>query len=196
MEETNATQFLKASVLLLVTGLIAGCASDKAAKTESVAYKDRQYAAAPSKVKFSEFKGFELKPTTLPPPEDNAGNRKNAQIIDGLLEQGLKGLWPNLKVIPSGADFSKSDQRTLQIIPRIEHIRMVSVGSRIWFGAMAGGSDLVMHVDFQDSSTGEIIANPDFWKGNSAWSGGWGSKDNQIRDAAVAQIVGYSTANN
>jgi hypothetical protein len=60
---------------------------------------------------------------------------------------------------------------------------------------MAGGSDLVMHADYRDSSTGEVIANPDFWKGNSAWSSGWGSKDNQIRDAVVAQIVGYTTGN-
>ena len=62
---------------------------------------------------------------------------------------------------------------------------------------MAGGSDIVMHVDYRDSSTGEVIANPDFWKGNNAWSGGstWGSTDNQIRDAVVAQIANYTQAN-
>jgi hypothetical protein len=54
-----------------------------------------------------------------------------------------------------------------------------------------------MHVDYRDSSTGEIIANPDFWKGNNAWAGGhsWGASDNQIRDAVVAQIIGYSVGN-
>lgn len=202
MRHNEAIHFLKTSALLLAAVLIAGCASDKAtstAKTEAAsdktAYKNRQYAANPSKVKFSEFKAFELKPTTLPPQEDNEPNRKNAQKIDELLTTALRGIWPDLKPIQAGSDFSKSEQRTLQILPSIEHIRLVSVGSRVWLGAMAGGSDLVMHVDFRDSSTGEIIANPDFWKGNSAWSGGWGSKDNQIRDAAVAQIVGYATAN-
>jgi len=198
---------LKYYCLLVAVAFISGCASDKAgstAKPESVAaetpkaktgYKNRQYAANPSKIKFSEFKAFELKETVLNPQENSEANQKSAKKIDEMLAAGLKGIWPDLKVIPAGGDFSKSDQRTLQIIPRIEHIRLVSVGTRVWFGAMAGGSDLVMHVDFRDSSTGEIIANPDFWKGNSAWSGGWGSKDNQIRDAAVAQIIGYTTAN-
>ena len=61
----------------------------------------------------------------------------------------------------------------------------------------AGGSDIVMHVDYRDSSTGEIIANPDFWKGNNAWSGGgsMGQTDNQIRDGVVAQIVLYTATN-
>jgi len=54
-----------------------------------------------------------------------------------------------------------------------------------------------VHVDYRDSSTGEIIANPDFWKGNNAWSGGgtWGQSDNQIRDAVVGQIMFYTLAN-
>jgi hypothetical protein len=207
MKHNQAIQFLKVSALLLAAAFIAGCASDKststakpeakteAAPAEKTGYKNRQYAANPSKVKFGEFKAVEMKPTTLPPQEDTEANRKNAQTIDGLLVTALKGTWPDLKVIPAATDFSKGGERTLQIMPRIEHIRLVSVGSRVWLGAMAGGSDLVMHVDFRDSSTGELIANPDFWKGNSAWSGGWGSKDNQIRDAAVAQILGYVTAN-
>jgi hypothetical protein len=203
----KASRLLTYCSLVASAAIICGCASDKApanAKPEAPAaetskaktpYKNRQYAADPSKIKFSEFKAFELKETVLSPQENSEGNQKSAKKIDGMLAAGLKGIWPELKVIPPGEDFSKSDQRTLQIIPRIEHIRLVSVGARVWVGAMAGGSDLVMHVDYRDSSTGEIIANPDFWKGNSAWSGGWGSKDNQIRDAAVAQIIGYTVAN-
>lgn len=201
------TPLLTGCAVLLAVGFIAGCASDKGASSsppsstaaagsqDKVAYKNRQYAADPSKVKFGEFKAVELKPCTLDPKEDNDGNRKSAAKIDEMLAAGLRNIWPDLKLVPAGGDFSKGDQRTLQICPQITHIRLVSVGARIWVGAMAGGSDLVMHVDYRDSSNGQIVANPDFWKGNSAWSGGWGSKDNQIRDAAVAQIVGYSTAN-
>jgi len=203
----KASQLLTYCSLLTAAAIICGCASDKAepkpkpepAAKETpqtkVAYKNREYAANPSKIKFGEFKSVELKETELNPQENSEANRKSAAKIDEMLAAGLRGIWPDLKVIPKGGEFSKSDQRTLQISPRIEHIRLVSVGARIWVGAMAGGSDLVMHADYRDSSTGEIIANPDFWKGNSAWSGGWGAKDNQIRDAAVAQIIGYTTAN-
>jgi hypothetical protein len=110
---------------------------------------------------------------------------------------GLQSIWPDLKVIPKGGEFSKSDQRTLQISPRIEHIHIVSTGARLWIGVMAGGSDLVMHVDYRDSSTGEIIANPDFWKGSNAWAGGWsmGASDSQIRDAIVHSIIKYTEGN-
>jgi hypothetical protein len=114
-----------------------------------------------------------------------------------MLQAKLRLTFPNLKVIPVGGEFSKGGSRTLQISPRIEKIRIVSIGARVWVGVMAGGSDLVMHVDFRDSASGEVIANPDFWKGNNAWSGGasWGSTDNQIRDAIVAQIANYTQAN-
>ena len=204
----KTTHLLTCCSLLTAATVICGCASDKTgqnAKSETtqgthnanVGYKDRQYAANPAKVKFSEFKSVELKETGLPAKENGEGNRKSAKVIDQMLLAGLKSIWPDIKVIPAGGDFSKNVERTLQIAPRIEHIRIVGTGGRIWLGAMAGGSDLVMHVDYRDSSTGEIIANPDFWKGNNAFSGGWsmGASDNQIRDAVVAQIVGYTSGN-
>ena len=202
-------QFLTCSSILLAAAFISGCASDKAEpKTKpapaaretqkaQAGYKGREYVANPSKVKFGEFKAVELKGAELNPTENSEGNQKSARKIDEMLVAGLRSIWPDLKVIPAGGEFSKGGDRTLQISPRIDHIRLVSVGARVWFGVMAGGSDLVMHVDYRDSSTGEIIANPDFWKGNNAWSGGWshGATDNQIRDAVVAQILGYSTGN-
>jgi hypothetical protein len=188
---------------LTSAALICGCASDQtkpkanAEPSGNVPYKDREYAANPPKVKFGEFKAVELKETEIVAQEDNAGNQGQARRIDGMLAAGLRGVWPDLKVIPKGGEFSKSDLRTLQISPRIEHIRVVGPAYRFWFGVMAGGSDLVMHVDYRDSSTGEIIANPDFWRGNNAWSGGWsmGATDNQIRDKVVAQITGYTLGN-
>jgi len=205
----KTTNLLTCCSLLTAAAVICGCASDKtetggspastdqAAPTAKSAYKSREYAANPSKIKFGEFNSVELKETELSPQENNEGNRKSAKVIDKLLLVGLNGIWPNLKVIPAGGEFSKSGERTLQISPRIEHIHLVSVGARIWVGVMAGGSDLIMHVDYRDSSTGEIIANPDFWQGNNAWSGGWshGAPDNQIRDAVVAQIAAYTSGN-
>ncbi len=205
----QTTRLLTYCSLLTGAAIICGCATNTAepkATSEpaapettkaKVGYKDRQYVANPSKVKFGEFKSAELKTTELTAQENTEGNRKSAARIDEMLAAGLRGIWPDLKIIPPGGDFSKGGERTLQISPRIEHIHLVSVGARVWIGVMAGGSDLVMHVDYRDSSTGEIIANPDFWKGNNAWSGGWshGATDNQIRDAAVAQIIGYTMGN-
>ena len=170
----------------------------KRAAKEGKAAKDRNYAAEPTKVRFGEFKAVELKESTITDPRyRKKANDKNVEKIDEMLQQQLKYIFPNLKVIPAGGEFSKGGDRTLQISPSIEKIKIVSTGARIWVGVMAGGSDLVMHVDYRDSSTGEIIAHPDFWRGNNAWAGGatWGSADNQVRDAVVAQIAAYTTGN-
>ncbi|MCC7377604.1 MAG: hypothetical protein IT581_23285 [Verrucomicrobiales bacterium] len=190
--------------LALTSSLLAGAADDKESKSknkekkESKAHKDRVYAADPPTVKFGEFKAAEVKLTTLAPKfAKNKGNQESAKKIDEMLLAGLKAHWPNIVVIPAGGEFSKPSERTLQITPTIEDIRLVGVGSRIMLGVMAGGSDIVMHVDYRDSSTGETIAHPDFWKGNNAWSGGvsWGATDNQIRDAVVGQILQYTAGN-
>lgn len=196
--------------MILAGAILAGCASNKseapapaqaapaATAEKPKAFKDRQYAANPSKVKFGEFRAVEIKETVLAPQHAaHKGNQESAKKIDGMLQTNLKYIWPDLKAIPAGSDFSKGGERTLQIEPRIEDIRLVSVGARVWLGVMAGGSDIVMKVIFRDSATGEVIADPDFWKGNNAWAGGssWGAADNQIRDAIVAQITAYVQGN-
>lgn len=190
------TRLLSLYTLAAGAILLAGCASSKSGG--SAAFKDQQYAAQPPTVKFGEFTRVELKHTALTPKDAKSeANQKSAQIIDEMLLDGLRTLWPDIAVVPAGGEFSNSADRTLQISPSITTIKLVSVGSRIWFGVMAGGSDIVMHVDYTDNSTGAIIANPDFWKGNNAWAGGtsWGAKDNQIRDAVVGQILNYTQAN-
>lgn len=170
----------------------------KRAAKEGKADKYRNYAAEPTKVKFSEFKAVEIKYSTVTDPKYRRKSRdKNVEVIDDRLQQQLRYIFPNLKVIPPGGEFSKGGDRTLQITPLIEKIKIVTTGARIWVGAMAGGSDIVMHVDYRDSSTGEIIAHPDFWRGNNAWAGGWsmGGSDAQVRDAVVQQIAAYTTGN-
>jgi hypothetical protein len=195
---------------ILFSALVSGYAADKseaskdsesakkAKKEAKKGYKDRQFAAEPTKVKFGEFKRVELKGSSLAPEfQKKKANQESTKKIDEMLQRELKGVWPDLQVIPPGGEFTKSAERTLQITPSIEDIKLVGVGSRVMWGAMAGGSDIVMKVTYRDSSTGEVIANPDFWKGNNAWAGGssWGKADNEIRDAVVAQIANYTRAN-
>jgi hypothetical protein len=199
------TKILQTSCAFLSVAVVAlaiGCASnsgEKKPRTEAKpAYKDRQYAANPSKIKFGEFKYVELKETELAPKyRKNADDQTTARKIDAMLLARLRTLWPDIRVVSRTGEFSKPAERTLQITPEITDLHLVSIGARIWIGEMAGGSDIVMHVDYRDSSTGDLIANPDFWKGNNAWSGGgsWGQSDNQIRDAVVAQIILYTAAN-
>lgn len=198
----------KLSSLFVAGAMLAGCATDKsqtppetkAAEAPKPSTKEarQQLVANPSKIKFSEFKVVELKETELAEKHrNNKGNQESARKIDSMLLQQFKSMFPEVKVVPKGAEFSKTEVRTLQITPFIEDIRLISVATRIWIGVMAGGSDLVMQVTYRDSSTGEVVADPHFWRGNNAWSGGmsWGTTDNQVRDAMVQSIVMYTAAN-
>ncbi|MGA2265202.1 MAG: hypothetical protein ABSH10_02075, partial [Phycisphaerae bacterium] len=98
-------------------------------------------------------------------------------------------------VLAAGEEFSKSTERTLQITPFIEDIRIISTGTRIWLGAMAGGSDLKVTVTYRDSSTGEVIANPEFGTGVSGWTDTWGSQGNKMRDEICREIAFYTLSN-
>jgi len=193
--------------LALAAALMTGCASDRtptkaapnpqASAETGAGSTDHQNAAKPSKIKFGEFKSVELKATELNPGENNEANQESAKTIDGILVADLKRIWPNLKVIPKGREFSKSGQRTLQIAPRITHIKIVSTSARVWVGMLAGGSDMAMQVTYRDSASGGVIANPDFTQDSSAWTGAWtmSATDKLIRDAIVQSIVSYTKAN-
>ncbi|HVM60822.1 MAG TPA: hypothetical protein VMV72_08145 [Verrucomicrobiae bacterium] len=196
--------FALCNVSLVAAALLfaAGCASDsaeKSSKGKSDSNPNHQTVTQPSKVKFSEFKSFEIKPFTIANAKQakDKGNRKSQQVMDGILQRELANVLPNLKVLAPGEDFSKTADRTLQITPVIKDIDIQSVGTRVWVGVMAGGSDLTVVVTYQDSSTGEAIATPQFWRGINAWSGstGWGAGDNSLRDAVCKDIVDYTQQN-
>lgn len=185
-----------AALVLSAVLLASGCASDAAEKPSKPKKENRQTITQPSKVKFGEFKNVEIKPFGIAEKHANhEGNQKSARVMDELLQRDLKNFLPNLKVLAAGEEFSKPAERTLQITPFIENIRIVSTGSRVWLGAMAGGSDLQVSVTYRDSSTGEIIANPEFGTGISGWSDAWGSQGNKMRDEICREISFYTLSN-
>lgn len=186
------------SVVLSVAVLVsAGCASSDSAKETKPARSGKAGPVAqPSTVKFSQFASIELKPFVLAPRHANhEGNQKSARVMDELLQRDLKNIFPNLKVLAAGEEFSKGNTRTLQIEPYIEDIRIISTGARVWVGAMAGGSDLKVKVTYRDSQTGAVIAEPQFGTGVSGWTDTWGSQGNKMRDQICKEIALYSAIN-
>lgn len=190
----------------IAVGLFIGCASSSSktkssgqAPTEKTKKKSGYDAVAnPPTVKFGEFQRVQVKASTLAPRHaDHKGNQGSATKIDQMLQEQLRVLFSEVKAIPAGQDFLEAPERTLLIEPHIKEIRLISGGTRFWLGVMAGGSDLLMQVTYRDSSTGEVIANPEFAEGNNAWSGSWsmGATDNRMRDEIVMEIMGYMSAN-
>lgn len=190
-----STGLLALTALMFVTA----CATDQSEKTEKHARKKKSapiLEEAPSTVKFGEFKNVEVKPFSIAEKyAEKERNQKAASFMDEQFTVELAKIFPNLKVLPAGADFSKGGERTLQITPVIEEIRLVSTGARIWVGAMAGNSRILIQVKFQDSATGQVIAQPEFYEKAGAWSDVWGQETKKSRTQICTKICYYILQN-
>jgi hypothetical protein len=91
----------------------------------------------------------------------------------------------------------KSGGRTLLIEPGIEQIKFVSGGKRVFAGAWAGSSAVVMKVKYSEASTGKVIAYPEFFQRAAAMSGAFtfGGQDNAMLGRIVTLITDYSARN-
>ena len=145
----------------------------------------------PSKTKFSEFGRVEMKAVNI--SERFAGsevNQKAAQNLTEKLVKELQMVFPNLKQV---AEFSKENDRVLQIDPLIKDIKFIGVGARVWTGAMSGSSAILTQVSFRDSTTAEVIANPEFYAVGGAYSG-YDSAYRMLQDIAN-DVAKYSALN-
>jgi hypothetical protein len=102
-------------------------------------------------------------------------------------------IFPNCKRIEQGDDFSRTTKRTLQITPHIKEIKFISGGARFWVGAMAGSSAVLMQATLRDSSNGEIIADPEFYR--SAMGAFIGIADNKMLGEIAQDVVNYCSYN-
>jgi len=169
--------------------LLSGCATNLSKPA---------HAPAPAKTRLGEYKAVEMKAVTLSDAFASASaNQKATRKIDELLFSNVSMVFPNLKRIEAEQEFSNSDSQTLQITPLIKEIKFVGGAARFWAGAMAGSSAVLMQVTLRDSSTGEIIADPEFYRAANAYAGGWtiGATDNQMLEDITKDIAGYCSLN-
>jgi hypothetical protein len=102
-------------------------------------------------------------------------------------------IFPNIKRVEQDNDFSETKERTLQITPYIKEIKFVGGGARFWVSAMAGSSAVLMPATLRDSSNGEIIADPEFYRSSGAFAGAGtiGATDNRMLEDIAQDIVKY-----
>lgn len=174
-------------LLIGAVALCAGCATH---------IRKPASAPMPSRVKFSEFNAFVLKPIAIAPAFAKAGaNQKAARKIDGKLFDEMKVAFPG--IVRAAAEPPVAGARTLVIEPRVEQIKFIGGAARFWVGAMAGSSAVLMQVNFIDQQSGEVVANPEFYRGANSFSGGWsvGVTDNLMLDEIARDIVQYAAYN-
>ena len=143
---------------------------------------------------FSAFDRFELAKATVDAPY--AGQPAN--------ERALLDLQADIdKRIPSwisekNARPAKSDPpRVLLIEPRIEKVRFIGTGARLWAGALAGTSRVLLKVRISDKATGALIAEPEFYQHAAGNAGAWsfGATDKAMLERAASLVADYLQTN-
>lgn len=96
----------------------------------------------------------------------------------------------------AGAD-DAGEVRTLLIEPAIQDIKFVNATARVWAGAMAGSSAVVLRMKLTDAATGEEVAHPEFYQRAAAMGGAWtfGSTDNNMLVRITELPAQYLRAN-
>jgi len=124
-------------------------------------------------------------------------NIKAVNKIDEVLQNELTPVLNNLEVVTAdqlaGMDLAGSN--TLVVRPLVKQIKFIGGGARFFAGAMAGSSVVIMDTAFIDGSTGEVMAEPGYYRKAGAFGDGLGIGDNRML-SEVAQDVGrYAQTN-
>lgn len=141
---------------------------------------------------FSAYDQFELKPVELSSAyADHSANQKAAAKIQEYVDTRVK------PVIAEWNQKNPAGSKTLLIEPRIEHIKFIGIGARIWVGPLAGSSAVVMKVKYSDKTSGRVIAEPEFYQRAAAMSGAmtFGGQDNAMLARITTLIAEYNARN-
>jgi hypothetical protein len=174
-----------ACVLLAASILLHGCVTH--IKTDVL------QNPAPAE-KFSDFARVEMAKITLAPPY--AGQEANEKALVKIQENVAAKMTPlltawNSRVPPAGGT------RTLLIEPVVTEIKFINATSRVWAGAMAGSSAVILRVKLTEKETGRVIGEPHFYARAAAFSGAtsFGAADNAMLIRVANRMADYLQAN-
>lgn len=177
-------KLLKLSILVLIVFSLASCAT-RLTKPKSI--------PQPSLEKFSTFERVVLKPILISPDfQDSGANQSARDKMDKYLQSQLSLVFSNVEFV-YGNEIKPSNKKTLVIDPLIKEIKFINTAARIFAGAMAGGSAVLMEVKYTNLNSGKVISNSEFYADASAWSG-WGA-DNKVLNRVIEDIVLYTKVN-
>lgn len=171
--------------MAILSSLLGGCATNyiAASKMEN----------PPPSVAFKEYDQFVLQELEL--NQKYAGQEANEKAVRKIRELftdrvgGTITRWNNTEADGNG--------RTLIIKPYVADIKFINATARFWAGSMAGSSAVVMTIEFVDSETGEVVANPEFYQRAAAMGGGFsiGATDNKMLSRIVDLALDYIVVN-
>jgi hypothetical protein len=174
-----------APLLTLAVALLSGCATH--IKTDVV-------NNPPPQEKFSNFTRFELGKIALAPAY--AGQEANEKALVKIQENVSLKMTPALAAWNSRAPAGAA-VRTLVVEPTITEIKFINATSRVWAGAMAGSSAVILRARITDRETGKTVAEPEFYARAAAYSGAFslGAADNAMLIRIANRLSDYLLAN-
>jgi hypothetical protein len=151
-------------------------------------------ANPPPSERFASFSRFEVKQVQLSPTySSDDANRQAIRTIQTNLDARLNVLVSQW----NEASRNAPNPRVLAIEPRVERIKFLSAGTRVWTGALSGSSAVIMKVRYVDVAAGKVVAEPEFYQHAAAMGGAWsfGATDQDMLKR-VAELVSEYTARN
>jgi hypothetical protein len=146
----------------------------------------------PPSAKFSDFTKFEVTNIVMTAPF--AGKGPNEQAL-GIIQREFTASTSSIIMIWNTAGAKAEKVRTLLIEPKVEGMKFVPKAARIWVGAMAGGSYVLISMKVTDKESGQVIATPMFYAHASAWSGAWGTGDDSMLTRIAQNMSNYVSGN-
>lgn len=171
-------------ILLTVTLLASGCVTH--IKTDVL-------QNPPPAEKFSGFTRFEMTDVKLVPPY--AGQEANEKALVKIQQNLALRMTPTLQTW--NHDATAATARTLLIEPTVTEIKFINATSRVWAGAIAGSSAVILRVKITEKETGRVIGEPLFYARAAAYSGAFsfGAADNAMLIRIANRVADYLQGN-
>lgn len=173
--------------LVLIAGIVAGgCVTH---------IKSEITQNPPPAEKFSNFTRFEMPTIVLVAPY--AGQEANEKALVKIQENVSLKMTPALAAWNNSGETGGRPVRTLLIESTIPEIKFINATSRVWAGAMAGSSAVILRARIIEKETGKVVAEPEFYARAAAMSGAYsiGGADNAMLVRIANRLTDYLLAN-
>lgn len=166
--------------------LFAGC-------TTNVKKPEAEQNPAPTEA-FSRFSAFELKPINT---GEGCDKQHGADVALRSIQDRLNARLGSVIAGWNANTGKAAKPRKLVIEPVCSDAKLVGTNARIWGGALAGSSAIVLKVRYVDASTRKVIAEPVFYQRANAMGGAWsfGATDRDMLNRIVDLVTDYTTRN-
>ncbi|GGA74148.1 hypothetical protein GCM10011521_10420 [Arenimonas soli] len=125
-----------------------------------------------------------------------AGQKANEAARDNLQANLDERLGPWVEQF-NAASAPTADPRVLRIEPYVAGIRYISGGKRVFAGAFAGKSRVLLKLRIVDAATGAVIAEPEFYQHAAGMAGAYsfGGADKAMLARVATLAADYLRAN-